>query len=295
MLICRDLGALYSEALGTGAAALPAPGWRYDEYVRWHRSRHRGRGGDEDRAFWTERLSGLHYPQLRSPVDRGDSRRPASANVHFVIDQQRADGLRALARTERATLHMVMLALYVATLHSASADPDIAIGSVFANRPRPEVHETAGFFANMVVLRTVLGDAPTMRDVIGAVRTTVLETLRHQNMPYADILRDPRLYNVWEAAETVFHMLAVPPGVTPPSGVGFAGVAAEPMPIPDGMGSRFDLELLVVPQVDRLEGVYRYAADRYEADLVRLLAERYVELVDLTLADPGRPIVAEPA
>ncbi|MFC0039936.1 condensation domain-containing protein [Actinomadura rayongensis] len=279
MLLLRDLAALYDARLSGRPAGLPEVRWQFGDYAAWERRRLDGDGGRRDRAFWREQLRDARYLDLRPAPERAGAR-PQTENVWFTLDADRTAALKRAARRHRTSLFVITLALYAAVLHAASGETDVTVGSVFANRARREAHETVGFFANMIPLRLRTGPNPQLTDHIDAARGTVLSALPHQGMPYRSLVLDPETAHARRAGEVVFHMLAVPPGVDAPHRPRFAGLTAEPFRIPDGMGSRFDLELLVIPQNDALEGVFRYAGDRYESAYVRGLADAYAALVD---------------
>jgi hypothetical protein len=44
------------------------------------------------------------------------------------------------------------------------------------------------------------------------------------------------------------------------------------------LGTRFDLELLVLPTTNGLEGVFRYSGDRYPDSWIEDLAKRYTTI-----------------
>ncbi|MFI6439106.1 condensation domain-containing protein, partial [Streptomyces sp. NPDC050759] len=68
---------------------------------------------DEHTAYWREQLSGMP-PVLELPADRV---RPAVPSYQggtrfFTVRREVVDGLKRLAREERATLYMVLLAAF---------------------------------------------------------------------------------------------------------------------------------------------------------------------------------------
>lgn len=291
MLICRDLGNFYNRALGRPVDELAPVDWPITRYIGWQRERLEGTPGKGHADFWRQRLAQMNYYEFRPFPDRPGYKRPPSENVWFTVEGSQVQRLRELAAQERTTLFIMMLALFYGVLYAAADSDNLTVGSVFANRPRRELFETVGFFANLVALGTQFPANASFRDVLRAVRRTVLEALAHQEFPYLNTMLDPSMpEGALRASETVFHMLAVPENVSPPNGIPFAGLEVEAHPIPNGMGSRFDLELLIVPQVDMLEGVYRYAGDRYEKEFIERLSEDYQTLVATVADDMTTPL-----
>jgi non-ribosomal peptide synthetase component F len=218
---------------------------------------------------------------------------PASENMRFKIANSDVEALRALAARERTTLFVVLVSLYFCTLHLASGRGNIAVGLVIANRPRKELFDTVGPFANFAVLAAQWPADPCFADVLTAVRRSMLEVLAHQEYPYLNMRIDPAMNNsAARAAGTVFNMLAVPTKVAPQDGIEFKGLSTQTLPIPPGMGSRFDLELLIDPKGDGFHGEYRYAPDRYDKRFIDGLTERYTRLIRHVLDHPADPLTA---
>ena len=278
MLLCRDLGAYYSHALGGEDPGLPPVDWQYRDYTRWHEQRIAGPVGEAHRQYWSQTLNEARYLELPATPGRRAAQLAPSENVWFTLTEDLVKQLRQLAAEHRTSLFVITLAIFYNALFLESGQHDISIGSIFANRARREIKETVGFFANMVTLRVATGVAPSFPEVLHGTRRAVLEALNHQEYPYRSLVLSAGTSHAHQAAQVVFHMLAVPPGVAPPDGICFRGLAADTIRTPDGMGSRFDLELLLIPQADRLDGVFRYANDRYGKAFIQGIADRYLAL-----------------
>ena len=91
--------------------------------------------------------------------------------VHrFTVGAEPSARLRELARGERATLFMVLLAAFQVLLHRYSGQTDVAVGTPVANRRLPETEPLIGFFVNTLVLRTVVAPAEGFRRLLERVR-----------------------------------------------------------------------------------------------------------------------------
>ena len=290
MLICRDLGYLYSREIGHVGADLPPVQWQFRDYVRWEEERLAGPAAIEHERYWIDRLDQASFVGLAAPQDDQFASRPPSKNVWFTITGEQVAQLRGVATENRTTLFVVASALFAATLYAASGQRELAFGSIFANRGRPEVASTVGFFANMVVLDLAVPESATTLDFVEPMRQTVLQALGHQQYPYRRLAIGDRTSRSQRASEVVFHMLAAPPKVDSPEHVSFAGLEIEQLRIPDGMGTRFDLELLLLPRRDCLDGVFRYSHGRYDAHYVERLSTTYLGLLDALVTHPNQQI-----
>jgi hypothetical protein len=276
-LILRDLAACYSRRAGAAHAELPAVGWQQADYAAWQEKHLDGAVLRGHQEFWRDYLSGARYPLIPSPPERADRQRPLAQNEWFSLDPQLLGALGKVARAERTTRFVVLLSVFFAALQQVTGQADITVASIFANRMRREVMETVGFFANMVPVRGRAAPGADRAEMIRSVRRSVLETMEHQELPYLTLRTDPGSAPAGRLEDVVFHMLAVPPtaGQAEP---GFAGLSSTPLPIPDGLGSRFDLELLVFPGDQSFSGVFRYAADRFDRSYVLTLRDAYLSI-----------------
>ncbi|MDP9105523.1 MAG: condensation domain-containing protein, partial [Candidatus Eremiobacteraeota bacterium] len=205
-------------------------------------------------------------------------RRTARARV--AVPAAEAALLRATARNCGTTLFGLMLALYFATVHRLTGESDLAIGSLFANRLRPELHNTVGFLANVVVLRTVLSPGATYGTVVRAVHEELREAFVHQQCPLHLLPGDVTARGGRRADETVFQMLPQPLDGGRMGDVGIAMVA------PD-VESRFDFEATVMVEQGDLALMVLWNEARLSSDWVDRFLREYRASVSAVVRDPG--------
>ncbi|MFD9721880.1 condensation domain-containing protein, partial [Streptomyces sp. NPDC059076] len=146
---------------------------------------------DEHMEYWRGKLAGMP-PVLELPADRV---RPAvssyeGATRFFTVRREVVDGLRRLAREERATLYMVLLAAFKGLLVRYTGQVDVVVGTPVANRRRVELEDLVGFFINSLVLRTDCSGDPSFRELLGRVRETTLGAYTHQDLPFERLVTE---------------------------------------------------------------------------------------------------------
>jgi len=178
-----------SAGAGMGAAApppgRPAPALQAGDFAHWQRELLRGGELDGELAWWRRQLADASPRGMRWPapdLDLGHSR-PGGRDA-ALLDARASAALKALARRERATLFVVVLAAWKALLHRRSGEDDVLVGTAVALRDRPETAELVGFLLNLLVLRTRLGGDPPFVELLARVRETTLEALTHQRVPF---------------------------------------------------------------------------------------------------------------
>ncbi len=182
-ILWRDLLALYREALGEAPAG-PAPlALRYGDVARAEQQR-AGAGGTEAAfRYWAEKLAGTG--RLRLPLDHPrpvDARHPAGFAA-VALDPELTAALDALARRERCTPFMVLLAAYQCVLARWTGTTDFVVGTPLAGRTEAAQEDLVGYFARTGVLRADLTGEPDFRTVLHRVRTATLGALSHQDVP----------------------------------------------------------------------------------------------------------------
>ena len=146
------------------------------------------------------------------------------------LPQELHAGIRALARRQRATLFMTLLAAFQVLLHRWTGQSDLLLSSVVANRNRRELEGLIGCFSKKILLRLTVSADPTFSEVLAGARQVLLEALANQDLPF----------------ETVLQEALGPPaaehGVVPYPVVMFQGVAPPPaeVALPGLTSSGFD-------------------------------------------------------
>lgn len=197
-IVLQDLTVAYRARLESTAPEWDRLPIQYADYVLWqHRAFDAASGwGQEELAYWRDALAGLPeetsvaLDHVRPPVL---GRRGAVSSV--TVPAARRAALAELAEHSSATEFMVYQAALAVVLHVLGGGNDIAIGTPVAARVDPSTINVIGLFANVVVLRTDLSGAPSLRDVVTRSRNTVLDAFAHQEVPIArlvEALNPPR-------------------------------------------------------------------------------------------------------
>ncbi|OAD21093.1 pyoverdine sidechain peptide synthetase III,L-Thr-L-Ser component, partial [Candidatus Thiomargarita nelsonii] len=152
-LLMDELRVLYQAEMVNRKVFLPYLNRQYTDYLQWQTEK---LVSEEERlwGYWREQLAGelpvINLPtfRLRPPVltYRG-------ASYAFKLTKELTQRLKELARTEEATLYMILLAAFYVLLHRYSGQKDILVGSPTAGRDKTEFAGVVGYFVNPVVLR----------------------------------------------------------------------------------------------------------------------------------------------
>ncbi|MGW5351804.1 non-ribosomal peptide synthetase/type I polyketide synthase [Streptomyces sp. NPDC004031] len=283
------------EALRHGRPVqLPAPTGQYLDFVN-HQNRFLA--GPEARGmldYWRGALPSA-IPVLALPTDR--PRPPVmthnGASEFFRLDAGLTAGVHALARAHNATPFMVLLSAYYLLLHRWSGQDDLIVGSPVSGRTREEDASVYGYFVNPLPLHVSLDGDPTVAELLGRVRETVLGGLDNQEYPFVLLVEELGLQHD-PSRSAVFQAMFIL--LTHKVAAERYGYRLEYIELPEEEG-QFDVTLSAYE--DRTDGcfhcVFKYNTDLFDADTVRRLADHYRALLaGLTASAADRPVSGIP-
>src|SRR6185295_16839529 len=169
----KELAVLYEAFAAGRSSPLPELEVQYADYAHWQREWLQGEALEAQLSHWRQTLAGPP-PVLDLLTDRPRPAMPGShgGTVRRTLGPERLEGLRLLARSEGATLYMVLLSAFQALLARYSGLTDVVVGSPIAGRTRGEVEGLIGFFVNTLVMRSDLSGNPSFRQLLGRVKET---------------------------------------------------------------------------------------------------------------------------
>src|SRR5439155_25734013 len=278
-------GSLYRAFRHGEPSPLPELAVQYADFADWQRRLLQGPERDRQLGYWKKQLSGV--PVLSLPADRPRPARQTfrGAQHHFLIEPGVADGVRRLARQEKATVFMVLFAAFQVLLHRCSGQCDLAVGPPIAGRRRSELEGLVGLFANTLVLRTDLGGDPRFREALARVREVALDAYAHQDMPFEKLVEElrPERNLATSALFQVMFVLQNAPGAP----LELPGLTFRPVGVDPGT-SRFDLTLFVTEVPQGFFVTAEYNTDLFDRERVERLAGHFQELLAGAVASPER-------
>ncbi|MCP3097771.1 condensation domain-containing protein, partial [Myxococcus sp. K15C18031901] len=231
----------------------------------WQRQRLAGSALEQQLGYWRQALAGVTPLELPTDRSRTAVRGSQVARWTFSLPGPLAEGLRALAREEDATLSVVLLGAFQALLHRYSGQDDITVGAPVVVRAQPGQEGRADSFVNTLVLRTRLGGDPTFRELLARAKETTLAAHRHQDFPFQALVRalDPARELSQEPLFQVALVLQDVPTAVP-----------------------VDLSLSLREGAEGLTGWLEYSTELYEEETVERLAGHYQRLLESAVAQP---------
>ncbi len=287
-VLLRELAAAYHSYIRgetPGSAPLPV---QYADYARWQRQVLEGPALGRQLDYWRQQLAGA--PAVISlPLDRPRPSAQGYRGAWFTLTLPAAltPGVNALARRERATPFMVLLAAFATLLARYGGDEELCIGTPIAGRSRTELEGLIGFFVNTLVLRADLRGNPTFRELLARVRRTALEAYAQADVPFERLVQalEPVRSRAWSPlSQVLFAWHNEPRGE-----LALDGVVATPEVIASEF-VKFDLSLHVAEHEGALVTSFAYNTDLFDAVTVEGLAGSYAQLLAEVSGDAGQRV-----
>ncbi|MCY9165986.1 amino acid adenylation domain-containing protein [Bacillus atrophaeus] len=276
-ILFRELAAIYNKCLGVENQTLTELPIQYADYSLWQHERLESSVGINLLNFWKKKLE--NFQVINLPTDH---LRPATishrgAQKHFKLRKELVTALQELAKEERASLYMVMLAAFKVVLARYTGQTDISLGCSITGRDRSELQGLIGFFVNTIILRTQFDDDPSFRELLQLVRTNSLEAYANSEYPFDLLVQalNPHRSADRNPLASVMFML----DETPSEVAEFNGLDATWLD-PSFITTKFDILLSARPTEEGVYGHIQYSTDLFEADTIERLIEHYLNVLE---------------
>ncbi|MCQ9178698.1 hypothetical protein KMT30_06570 [Streptomyces sp. IBSBF 2953] len=274
-VLTRELNHLYDSALSGRAPQLDPLPAQVGDIAGRERRLIADHGLAKEEEFWAAQLT-PRAPDLALPTDRP---RPEllsgkAGRVSLRLGTELTSALDRVAREQRCTLHMVLLAAFEATLWRASGQTDFCVGGATSGRHDPNAHGLIGLFVNDIAYRSDCAVGQTFTELLSGVKKTALDAYRHQTLPLqriVEVVRPPRQANRHPLFQ---HSLVLQPSTVEDKGFQLPGVRAEPFRTL-AEGSALDLAVSLHHEADGLHCVADFSTDLWDEDSVGRLIENF--------------------
>lgn len=184
----------FYEQRRTGALSpLPALKLQVADFAAWERQWLSKEGAPHQTrlAWWRDYWKGEIPLPADVPMRHHEAPEvtPPAASCHGwrTISPDLVEGVRTLAREEKATPFIVYFAVFTILLHAQTYQEEFVLGSYVSDRKRVAAQNLIGMFTSMVMTKVHLVGAPSFREWIAHVRQQHEEVTRHQELPIEDL------------------------------------------------------------------------------------------------------------
>jgi amino acid adenylation domain-containing protein/non-ribosomal peptide synthase protein (TIGR01720 family) len=278
-LLLDELRKVYAAFLEGSPSPLPALALQPADLAAWQRERLQGARFDKLLDWWKERLGGSQS-LLELPTDRP---RPAVRSGRGAVIRVPLGRWIFREHFASASPFMVLFAAFQALLFRWTGQEDILIGFPASGRERRESEGLVGFFANTLVLRTILGDDPAFADLVTRVREGVLDAVEHQEMPFERLVDELHLERTLSHSPLVQVMFTY--RHTAETEIRMPGLELAPVAV-ETWTSKVDLILGIAESPDGFTGRIEYSSDLFDPSTIHRVGRAFGLLIESALRNP---------
>ena len=284
-VLCRDLAALYNaRRRGGGPNELP----RADSFAAYARSEAASNPADTQahESFWLSQFKG-EIPVLELPADR---QRPAlktyaARREDVVLPRELVSEVRRAGAKAKASLFATLLGGFVALLHRLTGQEDIVVGIPAAGQSIGGHDQLVGHCVNTLPLRSSVHLKQPFTELLGQVRSTMLDAYEHQQYTFGTLLKKLPLPRDPSRPPLVSVTFNVERGMSNES-MGFEGVTARYFVDPRHF-ENFEMFINAVELDGEVHLQCQYNSDLFDRATVRRWLEAYREMLAHFVAEPS--------
>ncbi|MES2939420.1 MAG: amino acid adenylation domain-containing protein [Pseudomonadota bacterium] len=178
------------------AGTMPAhaePPAAYADFVAWEQAFLASPRAETQRAYWKQQLA-APLPVIELPAEfprAGAAARPDTL-VH-ALDTDLSSRITAWCAARSVTPAMLFLAVYQLLLRRYTSAADIVVGMPTVGRPEERFDDVAGYFANVIAVRSRLDGSQPFERFLQDLQRTVADGLDHADFPFSRLVRELRL------------------------------------------------------------------------------------------------------
>ncbi len=285
-IFIREVVTLYQAFLEGKPSPLPELSIQYADFAWWEKQL-----PDQIYAtqlnYWEKQLSGsllnLELPTLNQQIKTSKVNSCRGARESILLLPQLSQALKTLSQQQNVTLFMLLLAAFKVLLSRYTALEDILVGSVTANRNRPELEDVIGLFINTLVLRSDLSGDPTFVELLQQVKRVALEAYSNQDLPFEKLVA--HLHPERNTSQSPLFQVMFILHNLPSADLELPGLTVKEVAIDNGM-ALFDLTLEIKDRESGLEVCCEYNCDRFGVEQINKMLLHYQTLLENAVVNP---------
>ncbi len=261
---------------------------QYKDYAQWQIRKLEGEAVKQQLEFWLKEFEG-EIPVLDLPTDylRPKVTDFEGSTFRFEVDDKDLQALKDLALEEKATLFMVLLALYNIFLAKLSNLEIIVVGTPTVGRYHADLDQVVGMFIDTLALKNNPAGNKKTREFLREVKAKTLDAFANRDCQYEELVkklavnRDPGRNPLFD---TMFMLqnLEMPAMEIP-------GLKLKPFHY-EQTTSKFDLTLLCVEIENNLACTIEYSTKLFKQETIERFIKYLKKIISEVVKNPDEKI-----
>jgi Condensation domain len=287
-VMAGDIAEYYHAYQAGEQPRLPELPVQYADFAAWQREWLSGETLEHQLNYWKKQLQGASSLDL--PTDHPRSAVVAQTCGVFpcALSEELTRKLKDLARTEGATLFMVLMAGFKLLLSWYAKTTDICVGTAIAGRTRGETEALVGFFINQLVVRTSLEGNPAFSELLRRVKESSLGAYAHQDVPFDKVIEAAAPER--DSSRAPFIEVTLLLQNLPKADANSAKNSHDVLKIQEErftpLRARFDMLFTLAEVNDSLKGTVEYRSELFQGSTIEMLWSRFENVLQAIVERP---------
>ncbi|MCP4152737.1 MAG: amino acid adenylation domain-containing protein, partial [bacterium] len=235
-------------------------------------------------TYWLNTYDG-EIPVLELPVDftRPAVQSYAGSTLDFEMGVETAAALKKIALQNKATLYMVLVAIFNTLLSKLTNREDIIIGAPVAGRRHRDLENIVGMFVNTLAIRNNPACEKTFAGFLEEVKEGTIKAFENQEYPFEQLVekvavtRDTSRNPLFDVMFTLQN-LEITEKIIP-------GLKIKPLRFENKI-AKFDLMLIAKENKDGLQYTLEYSTTLFEKETIERFIDYFKTTVSGVLEEP---------
>uniref|UniRef100_UPI000A9F3566 condensation domain-containing protein n=1 Tax=Abyssisolibacter fermentans TaxID=1766203 RepID=UPI000A9F3566 len=251
---------------------------QYKDYAAWQKNLLSTEALKRQEQYWLDRFKG-DIPVLNMPTDypRPIMKSYKGERIDFKVDKKVTNELYKIARENKASLYMVLLAAYNVLLYKYTGQEDIVVGSPITGRSHADIHNVVGMFVNLLAMRNDIIGTYTFKELITKVKENGIKAYESQDYPFEDLVeklpmirdmsRSPLFDTIFEVQNINIEKIEI------------NGIEIKPYKF-DYKLSKYDLVLSANESDNIIRMVLNYSTTLFNKATAEKITKHYIEILN---------------
>lgn len=283
-----DLQSAYGQIINGESPKLKALPLEFAHYAQWQKLPQNLAASAQDLEYWRDKLQGApRFLSLFPDYSRPAEQSYITHSVPFSLDADILKPFRTLCTTQGCTLFAGLLAAFNILMSKYNGSSDIVVGTASSGRNDSAIEGLVGYFANTLVLRTLVDLNSDFQHAMVAASETILGAQAHQKVPFEQLVEEfqPTRSFAHSPLFQIFFVLQI--AELPPEESGNLMWSSTETINPLG---QYDLDIHLRESSSGLVGYFRYSRDLFKCSTIKQLSENFSSLIKQLISAPDAPL-----
>lgn len=267
---------------------LPELNLQYRDYAVWQNNMIETENYKKQGEYWIDKFSDeIPVLNLETDFKRPPVQSFEGNNIEFVINSRLTKSLNDIAKNNKATLYMVLLASYNILLYKYTNQEDIIVGTPTAGRNHSDLENILGMFVNTIAMRNYPSGEKTFIEFLKEVKENALQAFQNQDFQFDELVDKLELKRN-TSRNPLFDTMFVLQNMEQ-SELLLEGLNISPYKFKNII-SKFDLLLNAVEANTQLHCILQYCSKLFKHETIERFLKHFLNLLDDITKYPNKKL-----